>query len=160
MDKIRHLQYTLFFASDVLIICRVPRLISYGALIVLMAVNPDLIMSMLGQHGNVSLLLCVRCTESCYLPSSFSYHICILLQTCRSCLQIALEDLTSLETVLSLKSNPAVDCTSLDTNHLLVAVLGLEVGNGFGAFSPRVPDDGVLHVVSDDIQARLIVDKD
>lgn len=90
----------------------------------------------------------------------FSYHICILLQTCRSCLQIALEDLTSLETVLSLKGDPAIDSASLDTDHLLVAVLGFKVGNGFGAFSPRVPDDGVLHVVSDDVQTGLVVDED
>lgn len=115
---------------------------------------------MLGQHGVVSLLPCVRCAESCYLPSSFSCRDCILLQTCRSCLQVALENLASLETVLSLKSNPSVDSASLNTDHLLVAVLGLEIGNGFSAFSPRVPDDGVLHVVSDDIQARLVVDKD
>lgn len=76
------------------------------------------------------------------------------------CLQITLENLTGLKAVLSLKSNPAVDSASLDTNHLLVAILGLKVGNGFGAFSPRVPDDGVLHVVSDDIEAGLVVDED
>jgi hypothetical protein len=78
----------------------------------------------------------------------------------RNCLQIALEDLASLEAILSLKGDPAIDSASLNTDHLLVAVLGLEVGNGLGTLPPRVPDDGVLHVVSDDIQTGLIVDKD
>lgn len=82
-----------------------------------------------------------------------------LMQTC-SCLQVALEDLASLEAVLSLESDPAIDSASLNANHLLVAILGLKVGNGFGTLSPWVPDDGVLHVVSDDIEAGLIVDKD
>jgi len=96
------------------------------------------------------------------LPSfhHFSYRDCIPLQTAHHCLEITLENLTSLKAILSLKSNPAVDSASLDTNHLLVAILGLKVGNGFGAFSPRVPDDGVLHVVSDDIEAGLVVDED
>jgi hypothetical protein len=79
---------------------------------------------------------------------------------CSSCLQVALEDLTSLKAILSLKSDPAVDSTSLNTDHLLVTILGLEVSNGFGTFSPRVPDDSVLHVVSDNIETRLVIDED
>lgn len=73
---------------------------------------------------------------------------------------MALEHLTCLEAVLSFKGDPAIDSTSLNTDHVLVAILGLEVGNGFGTLLPGVPDDGVLHVVSDDIQARLVVNKD
>lgn len=95
------------------------------------------------------------------LPSFIIFHVVtvFLMQTC-SCLQVALENLASLKAILSLKGDPAIDSASLDTNHLLVAILGLKVGNGFSAFSPRVPDDGVLHVVSDDIEARLVVDED
>jgi hypothetical protein len=120
-------------------------------------------MSMLGQHGVDLLLLCFRCAESCYPPSSFSCRNCAPSANsvpCSSCLQVALEDLTSLKAILSLKSDPAVDSTSLNTDHLLVTILGLEVSNGFGTFSPRVPDDSVLHVVSDNIETRLVIDED
>lgn len=75
-------------------------------------------------------------------------------------LQVALEDLASLEAILSFKGDPAVDSTCLDTDHVLVAVLGLEVGNGLGTLLPRVPNNSVLHVVSDDIEAGLVVDED
>lgn len=75
-------------------------------------------------------------------------------------LQVALEDLASLKAILSFKGDPAVNSTSLDTDHVLVAVLGLEVGNGLGALLPRVPNNSVLHVVSDDIEAGLVVDED
>jgi hypothetical protein len=77
-----------------------------------------------------------------------------------SCLQVALEDLTSLEAILSLKGDPAVYSASLDTDHLLVAVLGLKVSNGLSTLSPRVPDNGILHVVSDDVETGLVVDED
>lgn len=79
---------------------------------------------------------------------------------CDSCLQVALERLTGLKAVLSFKGNPAIDSASLDTDHILVAVLGFEVGNGFGTLLPGIPDDSVLHVVSDDVQTRLVINED
>jgi hypothetical protein len=91
-----------------------------------------------------------------------SFFISYLYPCCKqvTCLQITLENLTSLKAILSLQSDPTINSASLDTNHLLVTILGLKVGNGFGAFSPWVPDDGVLHVVSDDIETGFVVDED
>jgi hypothetical protein len=119
---------------------------------VLMAVNPDFDYV----YAFTMRSLC-RIMLSCL--SSF-FISCASCHKQVNCLQITLKDLTSLKTILGFKSNPTINSTSLDTNHLLVTILGLEVGDGFGAFSPWVPDDCVLHVVSDDIETGLVVHED
>jgi hypothetical protein len=111
---------------------------------------------MLGQHG-VDFPFTMLSLCRIMLSSFIIFHVVTL--SCCSCLQVALKDLTSLKAILGLKSDPAIDSTSLNTDHLLVTILGLEVSDGFGTFSPRVPDDGVLHVVSDDIETGLVVDE-
>lgn len=75
-------------------------------------------------------------------------------------LQIALQHLTSFKAILCLKRNPAIDRASLNADHLLPAVLGLKVGNSLRALLPRVPDNGVVDVISDDVETRLVVDED
>jgi hypothetical protein len=128
---------------------------------VLMAVNPDFDYVYAGPTRSfVSLLLCVTlCRNHAILLVIIFHIVCILSQT-GDHLQITLKNLTSLKAILSLQSNPTINSASLDTNHLLVTILGLEISDGFGAFSPWVPDDGVLHVVSDDIETGFVVYED
>lgn len=94
------------------------------------------------------------------MPSISFHHVHVVFFICDSRLQVTLERLTGLKAILGLEGDPAVDCTSLDTDHVLVTVLGFKVGDSLGTLLPRVPDDSILHVVSDDIQTRLVVDED
>lgn len=95
------------------------------------------------------------------MPSICFHHVHVVsFSSATAISQVALQRLTGLEAVLGLEGDPAVDGASLDTDHVLVAVLGFKVGNGLGTLLPGVPDDGVLHVVSDDVQTRLVVDED
>ena len=73
---------------------------------------------------------------------------------------MALEELTALPTILGLKCNPTIDSTGFNTDHVLVSILGIEITNSLSLLLPRVPDDRVLEVVSDDVEARLVVDED
>lgn len=72
---------------------------------------------------------------------------------------MALEDLTGLEAILCLKGSPSTDGACLDTQHLLVAVLGSIVANGLSTLLPGVPDNSVVEVVSDDVVAWLSVNE-
>lgn len=75
--------------------------------------------------------------------------------------KMALEKLTSFENwVSTFQRLPAIDCTSLDADHVLVSVLGREVANGLRALLPRIPDDSVLKIVPDHIKGWLAIHKD
>lgn len=73
---------------------------------------------------------------------------------------VALDKLSSLETILCLERGPAADGTRLDTHHLLVAVLGSIIADALSSLLPWIPDDGVLEVIPNDIEAGLAIDED
>lgn len=74
--------------------------------------------------------------------------------------KVTLQDLTRFEAVLGLQRREAVDRSCLDTNHVLVTVLGGKVADGLHALLPRVPDHSVLQVVPDNVEAGLAVLQD
>lgn len=72
--------------------------------------------------------------------------------------QRALEDLTCFESVLSVKTDPAIDSADLDADHVLVSVLRSKVAHALCLFDPRVPDHCVLEIIAYDIHSRFSVD--
>lgn len=74
--------------------------------------------------------------------------------------EVALENLASLEAVRSFKSLPSLDRTSLDADHLLVAVLWRKIADCLGTLLPGVPHNSVLEIVPNHIETRLAVNRD
>ncbi len=70
---------------------------------------------------------------------------------------MALQDLSTLERLTRLQLLPAVHSTHLDTDHVLVAIVRLEVTHALRLLDPRVPDYAVHNAVSLDIKTRLSV---
>lgn len=60
------------------------------------------------------------------------------------------DDLGTLKGVTRLDLLPALDGTGLDAEHVFVAVVRGEVGDGGGLVGPGVPDDNVVEIVADD----------
>jgi len=73
---------------------------------------------------------------------------------------VALDKHTSLEYLTLLQLLPSVDSTDLNTDHVLVAIVGCEIAHGLRLLDPRVPCDGILDVVAGDIKAWLSILQD
>lgn len=72
-------------------------------------------------------------------------------------LEMTLEDLAALKGITGLQLLPTIDGTRLHTDHILVAVLGLKIADAIRLLNPRVPDDGILQIVTNHIEPRLAV---
>lgn len=70
---------------------------------------------------------------------------------------MALDNLSPLEGIAAFELLPAIHGSYFDTDHLLVAVLRLEVTHALRLLDPWVPDDGVHEVVADDVQVWAAV---
>lgn len=70
-------------------------------------------------------------------------------------LQQALHDLSTLPSLTTLKLDPAVHGTNLNAQHLLVTILWLKITHALCLLDPRVPDDGVGQIVTDDVESWL-----
>lgn len=64
---------------------------------------------------------------------------------------------TTLPHLALLQLLPAIYGSDLDTDHVLVAVVRREVTHRLRLLDPRIPGDGVLDVVANDVKARLAV---
>lgn len=97
-----------------------------------------------------------------YEPSPFYNPIMqssIISRPIRS--QIALDELASFEHwITTFQGLPSIDRSNLDTDHVLVSVLGGEISDCLCALFPRVPDYRVLQVISDDVEAWLAIYED
>lgn len=71
--------------------------------------------------------------------------------------QSVLDSLAALERLAGLELLPAADGAGLDAEHVLVAVVGLEVGHAGGLVDPRVPHDNVLKAVAHHGEDPLLV---
>ncbi|KAI7110340.1 galactose mutarotase-like protein [Hortaea werneckii] len=73
---------------------------------------------------------------------------------------MTLKDLAALKRITGLQLLPTIDSTRLHTDHILVAVLGLEIADAIRLLNPRVPDDRILQIVTNHIETRLAVKQD
>lgn len=69
-------------------------------------------------------------------------------------------DLPSFKRIAGLKLHPSVHAANFHADHLHVTIRGLEVTHAAGLLPPRVPDDSILQIIADDIEARTALDDD
>jgi len=81
-------------------------------------------------------------------------HAIVIHASLRSS-EVALENHTRLKPIVTFQSRPPIDRTSFHTDHSLVSILWLEITNRLRSLLPRVPDDRVCEVISDDIEDGL-----
>lgn len=70
-------------------------------------------------------------------------------------LKMALHNLPALERITGLQLLPSLDSPNLDTEHLLIPILGLEIPHTIRLLNPRVPHHRVFKVVARDVEACL-----
>ena len=70
---------------------------------------------------------------------------------------MALDEHAALPDFALVQLCPAVDGANLNTHHVLVAVIGRKVAHGLGLFDPRIPGNGILDIVADDIETWLAI---
>lgn len=71
---------------------------------------------------------------------------------------MAPDNLPTLKSLSTLQLLPSIDCTHLDANHVLIAIIGRKVSNGLCLLDPRVPDNRVVDAVPLDVEVGLVVD--
>ena len=70
---------------------------------------------------------------------------------------MTLQDLPALKRVATLQLLPPIHRAHLDTNHILIPILRLEIAHALCLLGPGIPDDAIDEVVTLDIEPRLTV---
>ena len=66
---------------------------------------------------------------------------------------MSLHNLTAFPSLSSIQLNPLTHTSRLNTKHVLIAVLGLEITHPLGLLYPRVPHHSIAHVITYDVVA-------
>src|ERR1700753_3806056 len=63
-------------------------------------------------------------------------------------------DLTSFPSFTSIQALPSINRSNLYANHVLITILWFIITHSLGLLNPRVPNDNIREVITNDIKSR------